>query len=101
MRVWDSLLEEGAKILYRISVALLKLCEPDLLQCDNPGDIVNKLRQATHKVYDRDMLMKVCLRFPEHLNTLPVSTLFCGFPLFRTGPYTSFQHCDLLPAYTR
>ena len=61
MRVWDSLLEEGAKILFRISVALLKIFEQELLQLDNPGEIVSLLRRRTHCVHDRDKLMKVLL----------------------------------------
>lgn len=59
MRVWDSLLEEGAKILFRISVALLKLFEYDLLKLDNAGEVVSKLRKSVHSMHDRDLLMKV------------------------------------------
>ncbi len=58
-RVWDSLLAEGAKVLYRVSLALLKLYEADLLAMDNAGDLINHLRHCTQKIHDRDRLMKV------------------------------------------
>jgi hypothetical protein len=53
------LLAEGTKILYRVSLALLKLYESDLLGIDNAGDLINHLRQCTQKIHDRDRLMKV------------------------------------------
>lgn len=58
-RVWDSLLAEGTKILYRVSLALLKLYESDLLGIDNAGDLINHLRHCTQRIHDRDWLMKV------------------------------------------
>lgn len=62
-RVWDSLLEEGSKILYRVALALLKLHEPELLCQDNPGDLINCLRHCTQRCHDRDKLMKVRATF--------------------------------------
>lgn len=58
-RVWDSLLEEGTKILYRVSLALLKMFESDLLRKDNAGDLIGHLRLCTQQIHDRDVLMKV------------------------------------------
>lgn len=63
-RVWDSLLEEGSKILYRVALALLKLHEPELLRQDNPGDLINCLRHCTQRCHDRDKLMKVSVPLP-------------------------------------
>ena len=37
VRVWDSLMLEGAKILFRVALALLKLHESVLLTMDNSG----------------------------------------------------------------
>ncbi len=59
-RVWDSLLGEGTKILYRVSLALMKLYEADLLLIDNAGDLISHLRQCTQQIHNRDRLMKVC-----------------------------------------
>lgn len=59
--MWDSLLHEGAKVLYRVSLSLLKLFEAELLRCDNAGDLINHLRQCTQQLHDRDRLMKVGL----------------------------------------
>ena len=65
-RIWDCLLGEGTKILYRVSLALLKLYESDLLRIDNAGDLIARLRQRTQQLHDRDMLMKVPPPPPSH-----------------------------------
>lgn len=38
VRVWDALFNEGSKVLFRISLALLKDQEEHLLQYSNAGD---------------------------------------------------------------
>lgn len=57
--MWDALLNEGPKILYRVALALLKLHEPALLAQDNPGDLLRTIRRAVVDEYDRDELMSV------------------------------------------
>lgn len=59
MRVWDSLLCEGPKILYRLSLALLKTNEASLLQIQDAGSILRHLRAANASIHDRDALMTV------------------------------------------
>ena len=63
--MWDSLLFEGTKILFRVSLALLKLHEEQLLQMDNAGDLINQLRMYTTHIHDRDRLMKVRRPLPQ------------------------------------
>jgi TBC1 domain family member 2A len=58
-RVWDSLLLEGPKVLFRVALALLKMHEPALLVTDNPGDLMRVVRNAAAEEYDRDELMHV------------------------------------------
>lgn len=61
MRVWDALLHEGPKVLYRMALALLKMNEEVLLQQDNPGFVLHELKRAAHATHNRAALMKVSL----------------------------------------
>lgn len=60
-RVWDALLYEGPKVLYRVALALLKGCEAQLLTITNTGDLIGEIKEATRGAHDRDALMKVSL----------------------------------------
>ena len=57
-RVWDALLNEGPKVLFRVALALLKTNEPMLLKQDNVGLLLREIRQAVTHMHDRDKLMK-------------------------------------------
>ena len=59
MRVWDALLSEGAKILYRVALALLKTHEGRLMAQDNAGYVQREMKLASAGMHDRDALMKV------------------------------------------
>ncbi len=59
MRVWDALLNEGTKILYRVALALLKTHEDRLLAQDNAGYVQREMKLASAGMHDRDALMKV------------------------------------------
>ena len=58
-RVWDALLFEGPKVLYRVALALLKGCEAQLLAVNNTGDLISDIKEAARSAHDRDALMKV------------------------------------------
>lgn len=58
-RVWDALLNEGPKVLFRVALALLKTNEAVLLRQDNVGLLLREVRQAVTHTHDRDKLMKV------------------------------------------
>jgi hypothetical protein len=62
MRVWDALLHEGAKVIYRVALALLKIHEAALLKQDNAGFVLREAKLAANATHDREMLMKVWLR---------------------------------------
>ena len=59
MRVWDALLSEGAKILYRVALALLKTHEDRLMAQDNAGYVQREMKLASAGMHDGDALMKV------------------------------------------
>ena len=59
MRVWDALLSEGTKILYRVALALLKTHEDKLVAQDNAGHVQREMKLASAGMHDRDALMKV------------------------------------------
>lgn len=60
-RVWDALLKEGPKVLFRVALALLKANEATLLQQDNVGLLLREIRQAVTHMHDRDKLMKAII----------------------------------------
>eukprot|EP00271_Cylindrocystis_brebissonii_P007501 TRINITY_DN21072_c0_g1_i1.p1 TRINITY_DN21072_c0_g1~~TRINITY_DN21072_c0_g1_i1.p1 ORF type:complete len:449 (-),score=102.27 TRINITY_DN21072_c0_g1_i1:1650-2996(-) len=59
LRVWDILFSEGAKILFRVAVAIFKVCEDSLLKAQHIGDTIQVLQGATYKMFDPDVLFKV------------------------------------------
>ncbi len=60
MRCWDALMSEGAKVLYRVALALLKTHEELLLAQDNAGYVLREMKLACTSMHDRDALLKVC-----------------------------------------
>lgn len=54
VRIWDSLFYEGPKILFRVAVALLQICERSILRLDNAGEVLrglfftNTVRSESH-----------------------------------------------------
>ncbi|KAF8072845.1 Tbc1d2 [Scenedesmus sp. PABB004] len=58
MRVWDSVFFEGAKVIFRVALALLQAHEPALLACDDLGELVMAVRGAAAGCHDRDGLME-------------------------------------------
>ena len=81
-RVWDALLNEGPKVLFRVALAVLKTNESTLLQQDNVGLLLREVRQAVTHLHDRDKLMKASL--------LALSISSCG------ELHTHTLHCSLL-----
>lgn len=71
-RVWDALLFEGPKVLYRVALALLKLHEQQLLAIDNTGDLIGDIKEACRVAHDRDGLMKVAF---DKVGSLPMARI--------------------------
>ena len=52
-------MSEGAKVLYRVALALLKTHEELLLAQDNAGYVLREMKLACTAMHDRDALLKV------------------------------------------
>lgn len=72
-RIWDSLLHEGPKVLFRVALALLKIVEHKLLLQDNPGEILRAARSCASEQFDRDGLMRLAF---EHIGSLPMGAIW-------------------------
>ena len=70
-RIWDSFLFEGPKILFRVGLALIKLCREDLLRATNPGDAMVVLKDAQNDLHNRSRLMDVAF----NLGSLPMAKI--------------------------
>ncbi|PNH10252.1 TBC1 domain family member 2A, partial [Tetrabaena socialis] len=58
-RVLDALFYEGAKVLFRVALALLKTAEAALLRVDNAGDFMRTVKDFVSGLYNADGLMRV------------------------------------------
>uniref|UniRef100_A0A1D2AGT9 Rab-GAP TBC domain-containing protein n=1 Tax=Auxenochlorella protothecoides TaxID=3075 RepID=A0A1D2AGT9_AUXPR len=56
-RVWDALLCEGPKVLFRVALALMRGAEPALLAAEDAGALLRAMRDAAADAHDRDRLM--------------------------------------------
>lgn len=57
-RVWDSLLFEGFKIFYRVSLAFLKLHQEGILGCDNIGDLITFVKDEVKAAVNNEQIMR-------------------------------------------
>lgn len=80
MRCWDALLSEGAKVLYRVALALLKTHEELLLTQDNAGYVLREMKLACTAMHDRDALLKVSAPAPMCLCCNETETLLREAP---------------------
>lgn len=60
-RVWDLLLcdKEGMDVLFRLSFAILKIGESDLLRCQSLSGIYSVLESLPTRMWDADRLLKI------------------------------------------
>jgi hypothetical protein len=72
MRVWDVLFNEGAKVLFRVALAIFKMKEDELLAAQNIGDVINILHNTTHHAFDPDELLKVAF---EKIGSMTTNTI--------------------------
>lgn len=59
LRVWDCLLFEGNKLLFRTALALFKLNQSRLLACEDTGMIYMCLQEMGKKLNDEELLVHV------------------------------------------
>jgi hypothetical protein len=62
LRVWDIFLNEGSKVLFRISAALFQLNEAKLLAAKDASDLFNLLRNIGKDVMDADALIALAYK---------------------------------------
>lgn len=72
MRVWDVLFNEGAKVLFRVALAIFKMKEDELLAAQNIGDVISILHNITHHAFDPDELLKVAF---EQIGSMTTNTI--------------------------
>lgn len=72
LRLWDSFLYEGDKILFRVALALLKMYESHLLRLDNSVSINNYLRSTVNEPMNIDQFFEIAF---EWINPLSSRTL--------------------------
>ncbi|KAG2487815.1 hypothetical protein HYH03_013659 [Edaphochlamys debaryana] len=71
-RVLDAVLSEGAKVIFRVAVALMKSAEAALLQVNNAGDFMRVVKDWVANLYDIDGLMAVAF---DGIGPLPMERL--------------------------
>jgi hypothetical protein len=69
-------------VLFRISLAILRTNEADLLKCTSMSGIYTALESIPTRMWDADKLLKV-RNTPE---SYPGSTLNCVYTLYRLKP---------------
>lgn len=62
MRIWDCFFVEGPKTLFRISLAILKIIEPELQAANDEMEVFQLIQSAPRKLHDPEVLIKTCFR---------------------------------------
>ncbi|KAK0395562.1 hypothetical protein QR680_001337 [Steinernema hermaphroditum] len=70
--IFDIFLYEGNKVIFRFALAILKLCEPRLLQCPSSGSIHGVLSNLGGVIQDYNELSNVAFTW---LNPFPLKTI--------------------------
>lgn len=86
LRVWDMFLNEGSKVLFRISIALFKMSEKSLLSTTDPGDLFKILRSIGPEIADPDVLIATAYRSYQKPEKSRNSRKFNGNPRLRCKP---------------
>lgn len=61
LRIWDTFLYEGSKVLFRFAIAIFKYNEVELLNLENSIGIFNRLRAMCQDATDVNKLAQVDL----------------------------------------
>ena len=73
LRVWDAFLLEGAKVLHRVALALLRVAEPRLLQCNDQQEVLCALQEEQAGCLDCERLMTLAFDPYHFLRSFPRS----------------------------
>ena len=66
LRIWDMFLNEGNKVLFRISMALFKSAQREILSAKDPGDLFVVLRNIGTNIVDVDSLIALAYKTYTH-----------------------------------
>ena len=82
LRIWDTFLYEGSKVLFRFAIAIFKYNEEALLSKDNSIAIFNHLRTMCQDATDVNRLVQVswqqsvlAVQSISHLPYIPLTTV--------------------------
>ncbi|CAB3411167.1 unnamed protein product [Caenorhabditis bovis] len=81
LTIFDVFLYEGNKVLFRFALALLKICEPHVLQCRTIGTVHQCLSRAQDHITDFKQLANVAF---NELNPFPQKTIETKRQLYLT-----------------
>ncbi|CAN6610492.1 GTPase-activating protein GYP3 [Trichomonascus vanleenenianus] len=62
LRVWDGFFFEDSKILYRVSLTILKLCEPQIAHIRDQMEMFQAIQNFPKKLIDASGLMEQCFK---------------------------------------
>mmetsp|Transcript_8835 Transcript_8835/g.18886 ORF Transcript_8835/g.18886 Transcript_8835/m.18886 type:complete len:470 (+) Transcript_8835:84-1493(+) len=71
-RVWDALFHEGAKVLFRVALALLQMHEALLLTKDNAGEVLMVIKESAAAMHNADLLMKTAF---DKVGSMPMAKI--------------------------
>lgn len=58
LRIWDSFILEGPKIVFRVIIAFLRLNEEEILKCNDSNTLSDLMRNSEANMVDQEKLMK-------------------------------------------
>ena len=71
LRVWDAFLLEGQKVLHRVGLALLRVAEARLLQCQDQQELLCTLQEEQAGCFDCERLMTLAFDRYSFLRSFP------------------------------
>ncbi|KAJ6096252.1 hypothetical protein N7486_006998 [Penicillium sp. IBT 16267x] len=60
LRVWDTFFYEGSKMFFRVSLAMFKACERDILAVSDPMEVFQVVQTVPKKLLDANTLLDDC-----------------------------------------
>ncbi|XP_001626296.3 TBC1 domain family member 2B isoform X2 [Nematostella vectensis] len=72
LRVWDTFLYEGNKVLFRYALAVFKMNEEELLKIEDHAGIFNYMRQVPERIGDHNLLSQIAF---QGLNPFPMQKI--------------------------
>ncbi|KAJ5723457.1 hypothetical protein N7488_001492 [Penicillium malachiteum] len=60
LRVWDIFFYEGSKTFFRVSLAIFKACERDILAVSDPMEVFQVVQTVPKKILDANALLEDC-----------------------------------------